>query len=63
MVAPNTEINQIRFGDDKEYVLAWNSYEEFEQGVSFSPVGVQLGYRTNPLTSCFKMYRFLSNVQ
>lgn len=62
MVAPNTEIKQIRFDNDGEvdYVLTWKTDAEFERGEG--AITAQPGYMTNPLKSCFKIYRFLSNV-
>ena len=62
MVAPNTEIKQIRFdnGGEDDYVLAWKTDAEFERGEG--AIIAQLGYMTDPLKSCFKIYRFLSNV-
>ena len=59
-MAPNTEINQLRFGDNK-YVISWNSEADFNNGLGV-PV-TKKGYETNPLTSCFKAYKFLSNIQ
>ena len=65
-MAPNTEINQLRFGDNNAapfttYVVSWNTEADFENGVGI-PV-TKIGRETNPLTSCFKAYKFLSNVQ
>lgn len=64
VVAPNTEIHQIRFNNgtcgSPDYVLTWNSDDEFENGEG--KIVAQLGYKTDPLQSCFKIYRFLSNV-
>ena len=64
-MAPNTEINQLRFGDNNvapftKYVVSWNTDDDFERGEG-TPV-TKIGRETNPLTSCFKPYKFLSNV-
>jgi len=66
IVAPNTEINQLRFGDNNvapftTYVVSWNTTTDFNNGEGI-PV-TKIGRETNPLTSCFKAYKFLSNVQ
>ena len=71
IVAPNTEINQLRFGDHNvapftTYVISWNNTGEFENaGHNAQPAAVvtKIGRETNPLTSCFKPYKFLSNMQ
>ena len=60
VVAPNTEISQIRF-NDKKFVLTCDSEANFENGVG-KPVS-SVGFLTNPLVSCFKAYRFLSNAR
>ena len=62
VVAPNTEIKQIRFtnGGQLDYVLTWKTDNEFEDGKG--AITAQPGYLTDPLKSCFKIYRFLSNV-
>ena len=65
-MAPNTEINQLRFGDGNgapftTYVISWKTEADFEGGEGF-PVS-KLGRDTNPLTSCFKAYKFLSNIE
>ena len=60
IVAPNTEINQLRF-DNNKYVVSYESDGDFDDGEG-RPV-IKFGYETNPLTSCFKAYKFLSNVQ
>ena len=62
-MAPNTEINQLRFGDieNNKYVVSWDSDADFEKGAG--SLVTKLGRETNPLTSCFKAYTFLSNVQ
>ena len=66
IVAPNTEINQLRFGDNNvapfnKYVVSWDTETDFLKGVG--KPGTKIGRETNPLTSCFKAYKFLSNVQ
>ena len=57
-----TEIKQIRFtnGGPLDYVLTWKTDNEFEDGKG--AITTQPGYLTDPLKSCFKIYRFLSNV-
>ena len=70
VVAPNTEINQIRF-ENKEFVLGYNCHPFATSCSDFEDAGEEgadpvypvalIGRQTNPLTSCFKMYRFLSN--
>lgn len=69
VVAPNTEISQIRFStkntNDKKFVLTWDSVQNFENanGDGNSKLVSSVGYLTNPLVSCFKAYRFLSNAR
>ena len=65
-MAHNTEINQLRFGENNTapfntYVISWNTEEDFKSGEGF-PVS-KFGRDTNPLPSCFKAYKFLSNIQ
>ena len=58
-MAPSTEISQIRYGANNEFVLTWDSEANFKRGLG-SPVA-KAGIGVNPIMSCFKMYRFLSN--
>ena len=65
-MAPNTEINQLRFGDNNEapftkYVISWDS-DAFDVDVDNANIFTKEGRDTNPLISCFKAYKFLSNV-
>merc|ERR1712110_898239 len=60
VIAPNTEISQLRFNNLKD-VVSYMNMRDFYSPQNTKPV-TKIGNETFPLISCFKPYKFLSNV-